>query len=160
MPITQESHHHHGRISKSDRLHHQIPESGTTSMSRNESYQSGTLKMKFSETVKTLQTLLNSFMSILLCIRIANTMFNVYVELNLFHLLLNFSFQFVPVFAPRIHFLMCVLLMYLLQFGSFACYNYILFSFCESTVISLFVHSIKHLRTFPFIVSHFISYLC
>ena len=142
MPNTQESHHHHGRISKSDRLHHQIPESGTTSMSRNASYQSGTLKMKFSETIKTLQTLLNSFMSILLCIRFANPMFNVYVKLNLFHLLLIFSFQFVPVFSPRIHFLMCVLLMYLIHFGSFACYNYILYSLCKSTVISFFVHLI------------------
>ena len=130
------------RTFKLDRPHHQIPESGTTSMSKNVSYQSGTLKMKFSDPIKTLQTLLNSFMSILLCIRFANPMLNVYVKLKLFRLFFNFSFQFVPVFAPRIHFLMCVMLMYLLQFGSFACYNCILYSLCESTVISFFVHLI------------------
>ena len=96
--------------------------------------------MKFSETIKTLQTPLNYFMSILLCIRFANPMLNVYVKLNLFHLFLNFSFKLVPAFAPRIHFLMCVMLLYLHHFGSFACYNYTMYSLCESTVISLFVY--------------------
>ena len=96
--------------------------------------------MKFSETIRTLQTRLNSFMSILLCIRFANLMLAVSAHFNLFHLYLNCSFQFVPVFASQIHFLMCVMLMYLLQFGSFVCYNYTLYSPCESTVISLFVH--------------------
>ena len=52
----------------------------------------------------------------------------------------HFLFKFVPVFVPRIDFLMCVMLLYLLQFGSFACYNYTLYSLCESIVISLFVH--------------------